>query len=149
LIDLDWARNGGDLRASDFGLPSGFGLRPSDFWASGDSKPERRIKIKIMNKKGKNPTPPYPRTDRQVVRIPTNIGPKSLSNRQPLDNNVKDRRPDEKIREFLSNFTMSINNKPSANRQEASANRQIPVRILVVLVLDYVTGFVADEVTRL
>jgi hypothetical protein len=78
-----------------------------------------------MIKKGKNPTPPpYPRTDRQVVRTPANIGPNALSNRQPLDNNVKDRGPDEKICEILSKFTMSINNKPSGNRQKASAIRQ-------------------------
>jgi hypothetical protein len=88
-----------------------FGIRPSDFGFPGRSA---------------RPGTPYPRTDRQVVRISINIGPISLSNRQPLDNNVKDRCPDEKICEILSNFTVSINNKPSGNRQEVSTNRQIP-----------------------
>src|ERR1700720_504129 len=78
----------------------------------------RRIRIRIRIKRGKGGTPHYPRTDRQPVRNPINIGPNALSNRQPPVNNVKDRPSGEKICEFLSNFAVSINNKPSGNRQQ-------------------------------
>jgi hypothetical protein len=115
---------------SDFVIRVSFGLRPSDFGFQGRRRlePESRIRIKIRIRKGKNlPTPHYPRTTRQPVSTPVNIGPKSLSNRQPLDFNVKDRGADEKICEFPREFTLSINNNPSGKSSGSVSKPSDPV----------------------
>jgi hypothetical protein len=111
------------LRISGFGFLSAFVIRISGpLGAASTALPPRHSAFYTLHSAL---TPPSPRTDRQPVRNPINIGSNALSNRQPLVNNVKDRGPAEKICGFLSNFTMSINIKPSGNRQKASTNRQI------------------------